>query len=353
MIQAVIVGVSQPILVYLIGRRMFGEIVGLIAAGLTAVYIYFFYYAATLMTEPFYITAILAGLYLAMLMVDGAVSGKATSKLNTLLGISLGVALGVSVLLRQLFLLIIPFLFFWVWWASRKQVGVKLIKPLILSGGIILIMILPFTLYNNARFDRFVLLNTNSGFAFFWGNNPVYGTHFVPILTPEMGSYQSLIPEDLRHLDEAALDQALLKRGLQFVFEDPIRYIKLSISRIPVYFMFWPSSASGTISNISRVASFGLLWPFMLYGLLLAVSSRKFNFNLSSPIFLLILFSIIYSAIHLLSWALIRYRLPVDAVMLVFAGLALADLYQRVEKWFHLPRIQSRITRQTDSYPHP
>jgi hypothetical protein len=34
------------------------------------------------------------------------------------------------------------------------------------------------------------------------------------------------------------------------------------------------------------------------------------------------LFVALYTLVHLLSWALIRYRLPVDAVLLVFAALA-------------------------------
>jgi len=41
---------------------------------------------------------------------------------------------------------------------------------------------------------------------------------------------------------------------------------------------------------------------------------------------LLVLFVTVYTGIHLLSWALIRYRLPVDAVLLVFAGLAVREL---------------------------
>jgi hypothetical protein len=44
-----------------------------------------------------------------------------------------------------------------------------------------------------------VLINTNAGYAFFWANHPIYGAHFVPILTPEMGTYQSLIPQELHH----------------------------------------------------------------------------------------------------------------------------------------------------------
>jgi hypothetical protein len=194
---------------------------------------------------------------------------------------------------------------------------------------IILVMVLPFTIYNISRFGHFLLLNTNSGYAFFWANHPIHGTHFQSILTT--GEYQDLIPEELRNLDEAALDQALLQRGLRFILDDPVRYVLLSISRIPVYFMFWPSKDSGLISNISRVASFGLLWPFMLYGLYRSIAKRKQSLIvwLDSPTALLVLFVSIYSLIHLLSWSLIRYRLPVDAVLLIFAGLAAVDLADR------------------------
>jgi hypothetical protein len=176
------------------------------------------------------------------------------------------------------------------------------------------------------------LLNTNAGYAFFWANHPIYGTHFEPILPTEMGDYGELIPEELRSLDEAALDQALLRRGLEFVIADPIRYTQLSISRIPAYFMLWPSSESGLVSNLSRVGSFGLFLPFILYGLGLAMFGRaaKSALSLSSPVFFLLLFMTIYTAIHLLSWSLVRYRLPVDAVLVIFAGLAFADLSQRL-----------------------
>ncbi len=55
LIQAVLVGILQPLLAFWIGRRLFGVAVGLVAAGISAIYIYFIYYSATLMTEPFYI----------------------------------------------------------------------------------------------------------------------------------------------------------------------------------------------------------------------------------------------------------------------------------------------------------
>ena len=34
----------------------------------------------------------------------------------------------------------------------------------------------------------------------------------------------------------------------------------------------------------------------------------------------------IYALVHLLTWTLVRYRLPVDAVLVPFAGVALSQL---------------------------
>jgi hypothetical protein len=217
----------------------------------------------------------------------------------------------------------------------------------VLATTIVILMILPFTVYNYLRFDRFVLLNTNAGFAFFWGNHPIYGTKFIPILPRSMGSYNDLIPPELLKLDEAALDQALLKIGLGFVFQDPVRYLLLSLSRIPAYFMFWPSSDSRLLSNLSRVGSFGLYLPFMLAGILLAFrrQSKKIGEILASPVALLLGFALVYTGIHVLSWALIRYRLPVDAVLIIFAGLAVRELFNLVwqkRKSSQVSRLEAR-----------
>lgn len=321
LIQLLIVGVLQPYLVYLLGQRLFNEWVGLAAALFTAVYFYFIYYAATLMTEPFYITAILAGLYQTIRMAD------AREKIQLKDALLLGLILGMTVLLRQLYLLVIPFQLLWLAWARYKQHGRLPIIQLGVATAVVVACILPFTYYNYQRFDRFVLLNTNAGYAFYFGNHPTYGTEFIPILY----DYIALIPESLlqERLDEAALDQELLSRGMGFIFDDPVRYIRLSLSRIPAYFMFWPSADSGLLSNLSRMGSFGIMLPFMLYGMWKTVRAQWSWAIFQTPYFLLLLFGLVYTAVHLLTWALIRYRLPVDAVFLLFAGVAAVDLVRR------------------------
>lgn len=108
--------------------------------------------------------------------------------------------------------------------------------------------------------------------------------------------------------------------------DDPLRYVLLSLSRIPPYFMFWYSPESSTLSNISRIGSFGVFLPFMLYGLFLGIKQSRRNF-LISPVGLLVLFVVVYSGVHILTWTLIRYRLPVDAVLIPFAGLAIVRTF--------------------------
>ncbi len=316
LVQVVIVGVLHPYLAYVLGRELFNEVTGLVAAGITAVYLYFIYYAAALMTEPFYITAILLSLLLAVRLARSA--GEETGR-GRILALQLGLALGAAILLRQLFLLMVPLIYLWIWWPARKRQVVNLL----LTTAVIGLMILPATLYNARRFDSFVLLNTNAGFAFFWGNNPIYGYEFQPILNEDETSYGELIPVELRSLDEAALDRELLKRGLQFVVEDPGRYLILSLSRIPPYFMFWPSAESSLISNLARLGSFTITLPFMVLGLFQALKRRP---SLSSPLVLMLLLALGYTGVHVLIWTLIRYRLPVDGVMVIFAAYALVNL---------------------------
>lgn len=326
-IQAVVTAIFQTLLVYQLASAIINRRGAIFAVFAMAGYSYFIYYAGALMTEPFYITAILASFWVSIKLTR---TQKSSTSHLLRYSILLGFLLGITILLRQLFLLFTPFLLGWIVYARWKNYGTVNWMPLVIPFVTVAILILPFTLYNYSRFDQFVLLNTNSGFAFFWGNHPIYGTKFVPILTREMGSYEELIPLNLRKLSEAAMEKELLKLGLGFVLNDPIRYIQLSISRIPFYFVFWPSTDSGIVSNISRVLGFGLYLPFMVYGFIITF---KNNWKLSLTNFsgLALLFFVIYSGVHILTWTLIRYRLPIDAVFMVFVGASLERI-SRIEK---------------------
>jgi hypothetical protein len=345
-IQALIAGVFHPWLTFRIGRRVIGTQVGLLSAFLSAIYIYFFYYAGGLVTETFFITGILWTFNTIFRLFDKYQQQNTSIEGNNLriLWFEFGLALGVTTLLRQTFLLFLPILFLWLWWYipgyTKKSVlsllsvrfaNWSVIKGMVLSILVVVLMVLPWTVRNYRAFDTFVLLNTNAGFAFFWGNHPSHGSQFVPILPSS--SYYDLIPTDLLILNEGKLDRALMQEGFEFVFDDPVRYVLLSLSRFEEYFKFWPTDDSGLISNISRVGSFGILLPFMVFGLwvLIKHTDRIILLN-RSLVILIYLFVILYTLLHLLTWTLIRYRLPVDAFLVIFAALGMHQIIKLVDK---------------------
>ena len=331
LIQALIAGIFQTILIWRIGSRLFNRTVGMVAATLNSFYVYFFYYAGALITETFYITAILW-------IFDVSLRIVAIQKPTWKHWLEFGLAISVTVLLRQVFLMFLPFLYIWLWWNVKDTIGntwqqrlhFSAVKGLIISTLTLVLLIVPWTIRNQRAFGTFVLLNTNAGFAFFWGNHPIYGTSFIPLL-PEQ-TYYDLIPTELLSLNEAELDKALLQRGIQFITDDPKRFALLSVSRVREFFKFWYSQDSSLVSNISRIGSFGVGLPFMLYGLWsVLITDWKLRSGYEKwGIALLILFILSYTGIHLLSWALIRYRLPVDAVLLIFAAFGIVKLVNKI-----------------------
>jgi len=309
LLQSVVGGALTCSLVYLIGRRVADEVTGLVGAALAAVYGYFIYYNAALMTETFFIVLVLLTLYLSLELKE---------KPTPLRWIGLGFSLGLAVLLRQTILLFVPFLLFWLFLELRTR-GLRWWN-LALPVVIIFLLITPWTIRNYLVYREFLLLNSNAGYALFASNNPNLGTDWRNelVVVP--------VPEELKGQNEAQLDRALRQRGVEYIQSNPKRYLWLTLDKTLEFFWFWPSSTSSLISNLNRVLSFGLYLPFMLFGLYLSFSSwRSFA--------VLYLFMLVHTGIHLLSWPAPRYRLPVDAVSMVFAGLACLELARRFKAW--------------------
>lgn len=360
-IQAFIVGILTPLFIYRIGRRTFNRTAGLLAAAISAIYAYFIMYGASLMTESLYIVSILWSLDVAMRLA-GQISSESTGGSRTgnrrmlFLGVELGLAMAAALLLRQVIMAFFLVMGLWLMWVTWRRSAIRsLAAPFAAAALVLIVSITPVIIRNYLAFDRFTALNTNAGYAFYWSNHPIYGTRFESVLSPSHGvTYQELIPQELAGLDEAALDRALLRRGLEFVRDDPGRYILLSLSRIPVYFLFWPKSDSTLLSNAARLLSFALFLPVMLYGLIMAVRKiwRTAKFYIGRPkapdkigesqvylenVLLLLAFIFVYSFIHIVSWANVRYRLPVDAILIIFAGYGLYDLLLRIQSAGYLP----------------
>lgn len=302
-----ILGTLIVYLVYRLGRRLFGQVAGLAAALCAAGYAYLILYSGTLLTEtPF--------MFFLLLSLEAAYEVAENNRPIPL--VILGVALAGSVLFRMAVLPFVLVLLAWVYVSSRKSVWPVKLWQLLAPLGVIVLVVLPWTVRNYMLYDRFMLLESQFGHVFWNANHPEQGTSF-------RGSWVAPIPDELEGLDEADLTYELLRRGRENVLNDPGRFFLLTLSRVKFFFTFWPTAGSSLVSNLSRVLSFGILLPFMLYGLYLSIPQWR-------DVLPLYLFVAMHLGIYLISWVMIRYRIPADTVLLVFAGLAIAHLGQRL-----------------------
>ncbi|MFL7809113.1 MAG: ArnT family glycosyltransferase [Anaerolineae bacterium] len=329
LIQGVLGGLLLPWMVYRLARRIWGhcdlpvvrapaklcaqDALPLIAAACAAFYLYFVLYAATLMTETFYLVVLLWSLEIGLGMAHRLQAGEDVPLKQ---GLWLGVSLGLATLLRQSVLPWVPVMglyLLWLAWRGRRMRAT--VRALLLAGALLAVFILPFTVRNAVVYGDFLLLNSNTGYAMYSAQHPMHGTHFREFDAAPM-------PQDMAWGNEAQMDRELMRRGLQFIVDDPVRYLRLSLSRLRAFFEFWPTPDTTLLHNLGRTGSFGLFLPFMAYGLYRVLRDRALRARCA----LLLLFCGFYTLLHVLTWAMVRYRLPVDAVLWPLAALGVRDL---------------------------
>lgn len=312
------------------GYRTSAQQVALVAACAAAVYAYFVLYSAMVQTEAIFITALLWSLERSLTLVNVLRTKSDLARGHLLvLALTLGVSLGAATLLRQSILPWVPLLFLFLLWSGAHTQRVKeTVFALSLSAFVLILSILPFTVRNYLVYGDFLLLNSNAGYAMYSGQHPLQGTNFQEYTAAPL-------PQELlsQGLNEAQWDKELMRRGIGFVLADPVRYLRLSLSRVSDYFEFWPTADSSLLFNLGRVGSFGLFLPFMLYGMFLEVSAKikGKQGRFSTPAIILTLaFVLFYSLLHIFTWAMSRYRLPVDAVLLIYAAIGILDVWHRI-----------------------
>ncbi len=304
----VALGTAIVYLVYRLGRRVFGVKAGLIAAALAAGYAYLILYSATLLTETPFIFFLLIAINAAYDVADGAGPRKLTV---------MGLGLAGCVVFRMAALPFLILLTGWAFWRARRSSQPLRAWRLAIPVAMIVLAVAPWTVRNYLLYDRFMLLESQYGHVLWNSNHPDQGTSF-------RGPWVAPIPDELRGLNEVDLTNELARRGRENILRDPKRFLLLSLSRVKFFFTFWPTDDSSLISNVSRVLSFGVTLPFMVAGLIL--SRRQWRDLLPLYIFLLV-----HYAVYLASWVMIRYRVPADTVLLVFAGYAIARIAGAIE----------------------
>jgi len=146
-------GTATIAVIGLVARRAAGDRAGLVAAGLAAVYPNLWINDGLVMSES-----------VSCLMISLSLLAVVTWAEHPTLRVAMwiGVATGLGALARSEMILFVPVAAV-VMWVVAARSDVRPLGHVSLVVGVALVVILPWTVFNAARFDRPVLLSTNDG----------------------------------------------------------------------------------------------------------------------------------------------------------------------------------------------
>ena len=287
-------------MVYVVGRRFFNEKIAMIGAAVAAVHAYLIYYGAALVTETPFTLALLISFYYA---------DRLREEPEPRLWLAMAAALAAAVQFRMAVVFFVPLLALWILAYQRRRQWLWAATPV----AAIAITVLPFTIWNYNTWGQPLALQAQFGHVFWNGNHPGHEGDFHPYQVFE-------IPADVLALDnDAQITNRLLEMGVENIKADPVHFLQLTLTRLRELFVFWPTEGSTLPANTLRVLSFGLLAPFSFAGIVLCMT----QWRRLAPIYL---FAACHVGIHALTWAMVRYRVPLDPFLILFASYALVRL---------------------------
>ncbi len=159
---------------------------------------------------------------------------------------------------------------------------------------------------------HFVLTATNGGWTFWEGLNPRFDKE------EDILAWQSLMAEELRGLQERGtsaieVDRYYWNKSKSFVKDSPVAFMKLSVRKLIKFWRFYPYYPYSHSQRIVSALYFVPLFLLAVVGMALSVSKK-----LCLP---LLAFVFYFTAIHVLFWTQIRYRVPLHPILAVFAAL--------------------------------
>jgi len=319
-------------LIYLLGRKLFNEQVGIIAGAIACGYLMFIFYDRMLLPASLVISL---GLFLALLLLKV----KDNPSLGKWLGA--GLLLGLCALAKASFFLLGIFILLWIIYEYSKH---SMRQRLLYCACFILsffLLIGTTTLRNYLVANDPVLITAHSGINFYLGNNPQANGLFKP--PPFMRPAQSGLIDDARIIAEKMEGRRLkpseasnfwLRRSLSFIGAYPLSYLALLAKKVT---LFW--RAAEHVDDIeyrifTKVAPllrsgflfrFSLISPLALLGLFLSWPKRR-------KVMLLYIFVFSLSLGTVLFFINSRYRLIVVPYLVILAAYSLWQGFQICKK---------------------
>ena len=328
----VFLGVLVVWLVFLLGRRCFGETAGLLAAAFCAINPFLTFISGFVLTENLYMSCML-GAFLLALTPDELMGGwrRSLAAIVLLVMATITRPTGMPLVIWVIACLVV---------FARAPWRTRLVRAAVVSG-VVLVLVLPWCFRNQAVFGGWVGLTTHGGITFFQGNNPKvisipdYRGGVAPLAAlPRFAEWS--------RMSELDRDRFAWRLGREFVM---VRWRDMPKVTWWKFQRFWRLKSDVGLSGIKSG------WWFNRNTLLGRVAA-EFDAGLiyasvAFPLFILgmwwtrrrwrdLLFLygvvIVHTMIGLLFFGSIRGRIPIEPVIAIFASYDLIKLVGAVRE---------------------
>jgi 4-amino-4-deoxy-L-arabinose transferase-like glycosyltransferase len=219
---------------------------------------------------------------------------------------------------------VLPVLLGWAAYRAWKQGRSRLSRPL-LACGIAVLCCVPWTVRNYLTFHRFIPLRSNFPFELWLGNNEQFDeqSQVVPAANPERFEIRNYI-----HMGETAFMQDKWRKATAFIETHPRLEFILFARRFVATWIGLEKPIEGLRDADSTLARLALISNTLaaigaLCGILALVWSRN------AYAFPLAVCPIVYPVIYYVTHTSLRYRHPIDPVVLLLAAVAVAAVLQK------------------------
>lgn len=298
-------GAMSVVALYLLGRQLFSEQVGLVAAVIAVGYPFFVFLSAVPLTENL---AILLYILLAMLLTaDGA-------KHNSRHAVLTGGVLGFSALDRPQILGFFPLLVLLAFANAKVPMAKRMLwlcVALVCSAAVVT----PWMIRNRLAIGAWFPVTLQGGAALYMGNNPYTQTPLTKLQEGARGwNDDPRWGSELAGLTPLEADRKAFLLATVFIRQHPGQSFNYSMQKVGLFF----SAYNHAIARVSWYPVFalsllGLFWTARQWRKLL-------------PLHLLILQTILTAAIFT---SMPRFRAPVEPFFVLMAAYALHEIRKR------------------------
>jgi 4-amino-4-deoxy-L-arabinose transferase-like glycosyltransferase len=329
----IMIGSLNCLIIYIIGEKLFGRNVGIIASVILLLYGNLSLIELTLEPEVF----VIFFNSLAVLVLIKA-KNENYSEYRAWKWFLAGALIGLSVITKANALLILPGAVIWIWWGVAKR-DKKFIATLSLLLGVFL-LVSPITLRNYLKFHDLILVTADGGKVFFHGNGPgatgmaradLSHQGFIEEGQTDPDYAHVLFRNTARYLSGLPLSPSACSRfwfscTLDLIQANPASSLLLELKK---FCYFWGNyevhDLDSTYKNYVTIQS----WPFIPFGIIAALGIMGMGLSLARfrQAFLLYWMILVYLLSALVFFAASRYRLPAAPFISIFSAYSLTYFF--------------------------